>query len=123
MYVLFVVLIVLAAILMVLVVVIQNSKGGGLASSFSSSNGLLGVRKTTDVLEKTTWTLAAVIVVLSIASAYTLTRNTGSTSVMQQDEAVQRAINPNNVQAFPAAQDAAPAETPATEAPAAEPAN
>lgn len=123
MYSLFVVLIVLAAILMVLVVVIQNSKGGGLASSFSSSNGLLGVRKTTDVLEKTTWTLAAVIVVLSIASAYTLTRNTGSTSVMQQDEAVQRAINPNNVQAFPAAQDAAPAEAPATEAPAAEPAN
>ena len=119
MYVLLVIFIVLAAILMVLTVVIQNSKGGGLASSFSSSNQIMGVRKTTGILEKTTWTLAAIMVVLSIASAYTLTGKSASTSVMQQDAAVQRAINPNNVQAFPAADEPA-AEAPAAEAPAAE---
>ena len=58
MYTLFVGLIVLASILMVVIVVIQESKGGGLASNFSSSNAIMGVRKTTDVIEKTTWGLA-----------------------------------------------------------------
>ncbi len=61
--------IVLAAVLMILIVLIQNSKGGGLASGFASSNQIMGVRKTTDFLEKATWTLAATIVILSIASA------------------------------------------------------
>ncbi|MCF0159249.1 MAG: preprotein translocase subunit SecG [Bacteroidaceae bacterium] len=127
MYILFVVLVVLAAVLMVLVVLVQNSKGGGLASSFASSNQIMGVRKTTDVLEKTTWSLAVIMVVLSIVSAYTLTgSSSASTSVMQQDAATQRAINPNNMQAFPAAQEnteAATTETaPAEETPAAAPA-
>ncbi len=63
------VLILLAAILLILVVVIQNSKGGGLASGFSSSNQIMGVRKTTDFLEKSTWVLACSIVVLSIVSS------------------------------------------------------
>ena len=72
MYSLCVVLMVIAAVLMCLIVLIQNSKGGGLASSFSSSNQIMGVRKTTDFLEKATWTLAALIVVICVAAAYTL---------------------------------------------------
>ena len=44
----------------------DNQKGGGLASGFSSSNQIMGVRKTTDFLEKATWTLAGTVVVLSI---------------------------------------------------------
>lgn len=63
------ILIVLAAILMILVVLVQKSKGGGLASGFSSSNQIMGVRKTTDFLEKFTWTLAGVMIVLSVAAA------------------------------------------------------
>ena len=55
MYTVLVVLIVILAILMCLVVLIQESKGGGLASSFSASNQIMGVRKTTDVIEKVTW--------------------------------------------------------------------
>ena len=58
MYLLFVVLMVLAAILMCFVVLVQNSKGGGLSSSFASSNQIMGVRKTTDFIEKLTWGLA-----------------------------------------------------------------
>ena len=69
-YTLFVSLIVLAAIFMILVVLIQESKGGGLASNFSSSNAIMGVRKTTDVVEKATWFLAIAMVVLSVACAY-----------------------------------------------------
>ena len=72
MYLLLVILMLLASVLMCFIVLIQNSKGGGLASGFSSSNQIMGVRKTTDFLEKATWTLAAVMVVLSIATAYVL---------------------------------------------------
>lgn len=57
-YTLLVVLIVLVAILMIFIVLIQESKGGGLASNFSSTNSIMGVRKTTDIVEKLTWGLA-----------------------------------------------------------------
>ena len=62
MYLLLVILMLIASVLMCFIVLIQNSKGGGLASGFSSSNQIMGVRKTTDFLEKATWTLAAVMV-------------------------------------------------------------
>ncbi len=69
MYTFLVVLVILVSILMCGIVLIQESKGGGLASSFSSSNQIMGVKKTTDFLEKATWTLAITMVVLSIISA------------------------------------------------------
>lgn len=70
MFTLFVVLIILASIVLAFVVLIQNSKGGGLASNFASSNQVMGVRKTADVLEKTTWGLAAGIMLLCFACAF-----------------------------------------------------
>lgn len=63
-------IIVILAVFLCFIVTIQNSKGGGLAAGFSSSNQIMGVRKTTDILEKTTWTLIASIAVLSILTAY-----------------------------------------------------
>ena len=69
MYTLIIVLILIASVLMCGIVLIQESKGGGLASSFSTSNQFMGVRKTTDFLEKATWTLAAAMVVLSVVSS------------------------------------------------------
>lgn len=69
MYIFITILIVLAAILMIFAVLVQKSKGGGLASGFASSNQIMGVRKTTDFLEKFTWTLAGAIIVLSILTA------------------------------------------------------
>jgi preprotein translocase subunit SecG len=66
------ILIVLICLLLIMVVLVQNSKGGGLASSFSSSNQVMGVRKTADFLEKATWTLAVALLALSlISTAYT----------------------------------------------------
>ncbi len=62
------VLIVIVCILLILVVLVQNSKGGGLASSFASSNQVMGVRKTADVLEKATWGLAVSLLVLCLMS-------------------------------------------------------
>jgi preprotein translocase subunit SecG len=63
------ILIVIAAILLVLLVLVQNSKGGGLAAGLSSGNQVMGAPKTADFLEKASWTLMAIIIVLSIVSA------------------------------------------------------
>ncbi|MDR1683519.1 MAG: preprotein translocase subunit SecG [Candidatus Symbiothrix sp.] len=62
------ILLVIVAIFLVLIVIVQNSKGGGLAAGFASGNQTLGVRKTTDFLEKATWWLAGSLVVISIAT-------------------------------------------------------
>jgi preprotein translocase subunit SecG len=122
MYTLLVILIVIAAILMVGIVLIQESKGGGLASNFASYNQIGGVRKTTDFIEKTTWGLAAAMVVISVLCAYVAPQNAGAGSVMENIEAP--ATNPNNLPGFGASQQkdaAAPAaEAPAAEAPAQE---
>jgi len=69
MYLLISILIVIASIILIFFVVIQNSKGGGLAAGFSSSNQVMGVRKTTDFLEKATWSLAGTIVVLCVVAS------------------------------------------------------
>ena len=112
MYTLIVILIVAASVLMCGIVLIQESKGGGLASGFAENNSMLGVRKTTDVVEKTTWGLAAVMVLLSIISVAFLDepKTTGSTIMEQAVE--QQATNPNNLPAIPQG------ETPAAETPA-----
>ena len=69
MYVFITVLILIAAVCLILIVLVQNSKGGGLASSFASSNQIMGAPKTADFLEKATWTLAGIVIVLSIVAA------------------------------------------------------
>ena len=66
MYITLIILIIIAALLLTLVVLVQNSKGGGLAAGFQSSNQIMGVRKTTDFLEKATWGLACFMIVLSV---------------------------------------------------------
>ena len=88
MYPLLVILIVLAALLMIGIVLIQESKGGGLSSNFASSNSMLGVRKTTDVIEKTTWILAASMVVLSILCAHVAPKAVTEQSVLEQSAPV-----------------------------------
>jgi len=57
---------IIVAALMIIIVLIQNPKGGGLSSSFSSSNQVMGVKKTTDFLEKATWTLAIALLVVCL---------------------------------------------------------
>ncbi len=87
MYTALVILIIIAAILLTLVVLVQNSKGGGLASGFQSSNQYMGVRKTTDFLEKATWGLAITVIVLSIFAVGIKSSSQGqiSESVIQED--------------------------------------
>ena len=112
MYVLLVILMLIAAVLMCFIVLIQNSKGGGLASSFSSSNQIMGVRKTTDFLEKTTWGLAAFMVVISIASAYVLPTGLQKGDVILEQAQQEESTNPYNMPlGTNAPQTEVPAET------------
>jgi len=73
-------LILIVCLLLTLVVLVQNSKGGGLASNFAGSNQFLGVRRTTDFIEKSTWTLAVALLVLSLFSVAVIPRNVQSKS-------------------------------------------
>lgn len=128
MYTLFVILIVLASLCMIGIVLIQESKGGGLASAFGSANSVMGVRQTTNFVEKTTWGLAIAMVVISIVCAYVAPTANAEGSVIEKAATEQSTTNPNNVQGFGATQQAtdtkaAPAETPAPAAPAETPAN
>src|SRR6185503_7488340 len=66
---LFVILVILASVILGLIVLVQNPKGGGLAGNIAGfSNQFMGVKQTTDVLEKGTWIFAAIIGVLCLAS-------------------------------------------------------
>ena len=106
MYNLLVVFIIIASLLMIFIVLIQESKGGGLASTFSASHSIMRVRKTTDVVEKTTWGLAIAMVVFSVICAYVAPSATGDQSVMENAATQSQSTNPTNTQGFGAGQTA-----------------
>src|SRR5690242_15161017 len=69
MTILFIILIILASVVLSLIVLVQNPKGGGLSGSIAGfSSQFMGVKQTTDVLEKGTWIFAAIIGILCIIS-------------------------------------------------------
>ncbi len=115
MYTLITVLLFITCILLILIVLVQNSKGGGLASNFQASNQIMGVRKTTDFLEKATWGLAGALLFLSIVGVAFIPRDAkvGGQSVIKDQ--IENAVDPNQLPSFPA-----PASTtaPATATPA-----
>ncbi|MBS1557752.1 MAG: preprotein translocase subunit SecG [Bacteroidetes bacterium] len=100
MYLLFIGLAVLSAVLLVLVVLAQNSKGGGLSSQFggSGASNLIGVKKTGDFLERTTWVLAIAIMVFSLA-----TNLTTPNAVSSNDELIEKAKGQQSLPAIPKA--------------------
>jgi preprotein translocase subunit SecG len=81
------VLIIIVCVLLVLVVLAQNSKGGGLASGFTGGSQMMGVKKTTDFIEKLTWGLAVALVLLCLGASLTLSTRSGgndNTSTLQE---------------------------------------
>ena len=69
MIILFGILVIVASVVLGLIVLVQNPKGGGLSGTFGGvGNQLMGVKQTTDVLEKGTWILAVVVVLLCLFS-------------------------------------------------------
>ncbi|MGB0788219.1 MAG: preprotein translocase subunit SecG [Marinirhabdus sp.] len=76
----FLILIIFVAFLLVVIIMVQNPKGGGLSSTFGGGGGaqLGGVKKTTDFLDKGTWTLAIVLLALILLSNIPIMSNMGT---------------------------------------------
>jgi preprotein translocase subunit SecG len=88
MLVVFGIIIIVASIILGLIILIQNPKGGGLSSSFGGlGNQLMGVKQTTDVLEKGTWLFASIIGILCLTSAMFIPKTTGNSRDNQMYEA------------------------------------
>lgn len=107
MSILFLVLIVLSSVILAFIILIQNPKGGGLSGNVGGiGNQFMGVKQTTDTLEKGTWLFAGIIAVLAIFS--TLFLKGGSTidkdSMLQKVPTSQPAASPaqNSVPVAPA---------------------
>ncbi len=111
----FLVLIVLASVIIAFFILVQNPKGGGLAGNIAGfSTQFMGVKQTTDVLEKGTWVMAVLIAVLTIVSPVFIGGTDGGTR--------ERNLRPNTnttapapAPAFPQPQEqqpAAPAQQP-----------
>jgi preprotein translocase subunit SecG len=111
MYIFCSIVIVIVSLLLVGVVVIQNSKGGGLAAGFASANQVMGVRKTTDSLEKLTWWLAGIIVAFCIVATIFLPRQSvGGDSLIKED--IIESLPTQDVNALPPAFDQVPEAAP-----------
>lgn len=93
------ILVIIVSVLLILIVLVQNSKGGGLASNFSASNQVMGVRKTTDFLEKATWTLASALLVLSFVAVMVLPK--GQSVGAEVDEKINALPQQQEMPAFP----------------------
>ena len=97
MYTIFAILIIITSILLVLVVLVQNPKGGGLSSTFGGGgNQIMGAKKTTDFLEKATWTLAIVLISLSLLSNFAIPRQNLEDNIeIKAQEQIEDAVIPN----------------------------
>ena|SRR5689334_11580683 len=79
----FIILIIAASVILGLIVLVQNPKGGGLAGNIAGfSSQFMGVKQTTDVLEKGTWIFAGIIGALCLFSSFFISgKTTTSTGV------------------------------------------
>ena len=108
MYSFVIILIIIACVLLMLVVLIQNPKGGGLSSTFGGlSNQILGVKRTTDFLEKATWALIVAVAALSLSTFFFMgTPSDTSTGPKSELENVDLGSpQPNNLPALPLPED------------------
>jgi preprotein translocase subunit SecG len=96
------VLVIIACFLQILIVLVQNSKGGGLAANFTSAGQAMGIRKTADFLEKSTWTLAVAILVLCVVATATIPRG-GTQQKSRIQQQIENTVDPNAVPTLPTA--------------------
>ena len=113
MTILFLILIIIAAAVLGFVILVQNPKGGGLAGNIAGfNNQFMGVKQTTDVLEKGTWIFAAVIAVLCLLSSFFMSDNTDNRNdILNKVNTNQGTSAPRQQPAPPPMQQPAPATT------------
>ncbi|KAB7528182.1 preprotein translocase subunit SecG [Flagellimonas olearia] len=114
----FLILIIIVCLLLVLVIMVQNPKGGGLSSSFGGGGNQVvgGVKKTGDFLDKSTWTLATLLIVLILLSNVSLkgSYSQADSKLLQGDgteTAVPEALPEEVPEQVPAADTTNPADT------------
>lgn len=117
MLILFGTIIIIASVILGIIILIQNPKGGGLSSSLGGfGNQLMGVRQTTDVLEKGTWLFAAIIGLLCLTSAMFIPKVGGTNSrerlINEAPVGTPLAPQTNTTPLPPAPQEEAPTPTP-----------
>ena len=109
----FLILIIMVCFLLMLVIMVQNPKGGGLSSSFGGGGSQVvgGVKKTGDFLDKSTWTLSTMLVVLILASNVALKGDFGNSD--------SKLLNGDNIETTvpETIPEAAPKTTPSEETP------
>jgi preprotein translocase subunit SecG len=111
MYTALTVLIIIVCVLLVLVVLVQNPKGGGLSSGFTGAGQVMGVKKTSEFIEKLTWGLISALVILCLAASFSLpTKEERGAGTSLQDE-LENA--PANTQKQPSQQPVQPGQNPA----------
>jgi len=81
-----IVVIALIGLMLTFVVLLQSGKGGGLAgiAAGGATQQILGARTAPDVLEKATWTLATLFIVLCILTNFAIDTEEAAESVIQQ---------------------------------------
>lgn len=81
MFSIFLVLITIVCFLLIVVIMVQNPKGGGLSSTLGSTQ-MGGVQKTTDFLDKSTWTLATILVILILFSGVSFNASSSDSKII-----------------------------------------
>ncbi len=116
MTILFLILVTLASVILGFIILVQNPKGGGLAGSVAGlSNQFMGVKQTTDVLEKGTWIFATVVALLCLFSAMFIPKTVGKdNNLLEQLNTKPAVTTPIQTPAQPNAQPLVPAPAPAT---------
>jgi preprotein translocase subunit SecG len=85
MYTFSIIMIVIASILLILAVLVQSPKSG-MAANFGAANQTMGVRQTTDFLEKFTWAMIAAIVFFTLLSVVALPKSNKAEEVIGIEE-------------------------------------
>ena len=102
----FLIAITIVCFLLILAIMVQNPKGGGLSSSIGGSQMLGGVQKTTDFLDKSTWTLATILIALILLSSLSFSgsmSDTDSKIIEKTETAAPQTAPDQNAPATPAA--------------------
>ena len=77
-----VILIIILCLFITMIVLIQNPKGGGLTGGVgNTASNIIGVQSAGDIMEKTTWGSAILLMLLCVCTAFILPREDDGTVI------------------------------------------
>ncbi len=103
MFIFLVIVITLIAIIMTFLILLQSGKGGGLAgiAAGGATTQILGARQAPDILEKGTWILATIFIVLCILTNFAIDKGDAQRSIIQQQSQGTEPLAPAPQEAVP----------------------